>query len=300
MRKSILAAIISAVTITSSPQVAQAVEHDNYSFLKVSQGDVFKSQRGEKIGDPEGDVSEVITISCTIGYIDHNLRRAYTAGHCGTNGSEVTDKDENVIGTFYSNPNYNEKNYRNDQAYIQLNKNIIAGKNYYSGDETVSLNDLSTGDTLCSYGASSDKIHCGILRTVDERNIIGDGNTGGIHGDSGGPAWVPGKGFVGVFSATFYNGKEEKNRINYAQVFNSIYGESKTNKGSNVRPLKKYDKGEYSYDLKQIIDTSHIYFQTKFYRNSYEIFIKDVKKHTNDLIKELASKSLTIKNFLKK
>lgn len=287
MKKIIPTVITSMLVITNITPIAQAEEQENNPPLTVSQGDIFHTKRGEKIGDPEGEESEVITISCTVGYIDKKKRRAYTAGHCGITGTKVTDSEDRLIGIFHKNPKYNEKVYRNDQAYIQLENNVIPGKNYYSGDKVASLDELNTGDTLCSYGSSSQKIHCGVLRTVDERNIIGDDNSGGISGDSGGPAWVPGKGLVGLFSSTYYTGKEENNsKKNYAHVFNSIYGTSKSHEGSDVKPMKRYDNGKYSYDLKQIIDTSSIYIRN----GQYNSFVKDIRKQTNQLFVKLASK----------
>lgn len=279
MKRNIL--IITSI-LTAIMPVTQAHAQEP---ITISQGDLFHTTRGEKVGDPQGKESNMITINCTIGYIDHNLHRAYTAGHCGLTGNNVTNDKGDIIGVFYKNPRYNEKTYRNDQAYIQLNKNIILGRNYYSGDNIVSLQDVSTSDTLCSYGSSSKEIHCGNLRTVDERNIVGDNNTGGIPGDSGGPAWIPNKGLIGVFSASYFKGKDD-NKEDYAHVFNSIYGESSSQEDSDVTPLKKYDKGKYSYDLKQMIDTAYINIQGRSYKNIYN----NMKKKTSSIMDKISFK----------
>lgn len=89
----------------------------------------------------------------------------------------------------------------NSNCCGDLNDNVIAGKNIYSGEKKANIKDIEIDDPLCSYGAKSGTMHCGKVIDKTSRLVVGNKEAGGISGDSGGPAWVPGKGFVGVYSA---------------------------------------------------------------------------------------------------
>ena len=78
----------------------------------------------------------------------------------------------------------------------------------------------------------------------------------------------------------------KRQKEDYAHVFNSIYGESSSQEDSNVTPLKKYDKGKYSYDLKQMIDTAYINFQERSYKNIYN----NIKKKTSSIMDKISLK----------
>lgn len=107
----------------------------------------------------------------------------------------------------------NERSFRynDDIALVQLDDWVNVGNNSYSGDSWSKIEDVKEGDKLCAYGARTQKVRCGkVAYTAPENNlIIGDIDTTGINGDSGGPAWIEGKGFVGVYSySQFINGEK--------------------------------------------------------------------------------------------
>jgi len=295
MKKTIttIAASLIALSSFNSQALADNPDRQDLENITVNQGDSFHILKPE--GRDESSHMDVFTvIDCTIGYVDEKLHRAYTAGHCGETGFTAKNDQGEEIGSFHKNPRYNPKTYRNDQAYIELNDNIIVGDNYFSGDNVVDVEDLSTGDTLCSYGAKSKKTHCGELRTVDEKNIVGDSNSGGIPGDSGGPSWVPGKGLVGLFSARYYHGdKDDNNKHYYACIFNSIHGESLLkNKKIDVKPVKKYDNGTKSYDLQQMLKTAHNEIMNRDYKN----VVDNMKENTEELVNKSRQYFLKNKN----
>lgn len=57
----------------------------------------------------------------------------------------------------------------------------------------------SPGDEICAVGARSQHVTRGCIAHVVGQNIYGD-KRGLIDGDSGGPAWIPGRGYVGSLS----------------------------------------------------------------------------------------------------
>lgn len=160
----------------------------------------------------QGETIFTLGHQCTVGYIDHHASRVYTAGHCGQNGASVLVKEENYlnIGTF--NTNYNWDIHRNDFGWIDVPRHFL-GQNKYSGNNIAT--NISRGDKICSYGSYSNKTYCGVVRGQDGNLVLS--GAGGIPGDSGGPAWIPGKGFVGVYSVYW-----SQNRNIIATGFNTI------------------------------------------------------------------------------
>ncbi|MBL7284739.1 hypothetical protein FPH17_10350 [Corynebacterium godavarianum] len=158
--------------------------------------------------------------NCTLGYVDPRAGVGYTAGHCGLPGEPVLNANYQIIGHFEASNglsmNLNiplayaadvvpslmpqvSRGMLADVARIRFNPGVVAGGNAFSGDRVVPLGEVRHGDRICAVGAQSQRVVCG---TVDKVN----GDTtyafqhGLIPGDSGGPAWIPGKGFVGVNS----------------------------------------------------------------------------------------------------
>ena len=172
-------------TIAEPPPVVE--DNTNYEefggLVTVSQGDRYYTDK----------------ITCTISYVSDDY--AFTAAHCVNVGESVTDK----FGTHISHVGISD--YRvwaeYDWAVIELGEGISAGENKYSGDTVVSVNDVEIGDEICKYGAITKMINCGtVIRP--EGNPYGGAvlSTGNFtqSGDSGGVAWITGKGYLGVHS----------------------------------------------------------------------------------------------------
>ena len=181
------------VLLFSNVSIVKASENNNQHYNnngKIDQGDLINIR---KPNINNGG-------NCTIGYIDHSASRVYTAGHCGQSGDVVSilkDGDYFPVGIFdtYYNPN----SYRNDIGWFDVKPELL-GVNTYSDSKIVQPN---IGQRLCSYGARSNKVHCGIILGFDGRIILSD--KGGIPGDSGGPAWIPGQGFVGLYTVYWHS-----------------------------------------------------------------------------------------------
>lgn len=187
---------ITLVTVASSTTLTAAEAQTEAQSIVVNQGDRIL------IGNSS---------SCTAGYIDNKAGTLLTAAHCGSPGEKVYVKNSlgiyKNIGVMEGNPNYNTNHYRNDFAYVKLNSGVT-GENIYSGDTRITPEDVEVGDRFCSIGASSPVLKCGVVRTVNDKILISNREGGGIKGDSGGPGWIPGKGFFGVYS--FFFGGENK------------------------------------------------------------------------------------------
>ncbi len=167
--------IVTTAIIISSPAVSTAQPK-----ILVSQGDRFYTKN----------------INCTIGFIDNKNHKAYTAKHCGSNGQEVSVKRNNrfiPIGIL------NHVQGFGDYSAIDLQENV-RGDNSFSGN---SIAQPFIGDKVCRYGAKSQKIDCSNIIMINpiEHNIITNTGMNALHGDSGGPTWIPGKGYLGVTSA---------------------------------------------------------------------------------------------------
>lgn len=167
----------------------------------------------------QGDRISVKGKSCTIGYIDKSNRKAYTAAHCfvsDKNPEQYIDSQSvyNSFGRRIGTASGVYSDTQNDDfIMIDLFNNIPIGENSFSGDTIAHLEDIKPGDTICSFSRMYKKTMCGEIEKVNEREILATREAGGIPGDSGGPAWVEGKGFVGVYSiilGVFINGKQSK------------------------------------------------------------------------------------------
>lgn len=181
---------------------------------------VAPSAQAEIVKIEQGSYIETNGSYCTIGYVNPETRTALTAGHCNVieRGEDETynppfmksEKDAiytykgTKVGKVVKNTYTAHSDLFNgkDVSIIQLEPWVEIGENKYSGDNWANIEDLEKGDKLCSYGGRTAKLRCGEITEVSvEDNLIeADENTIGIVGDSGGPAWVEGKGFVGVYS----------------------------------------------------------------------------------------------------
>ena len=157
--------------------------------------------------------------ACTIGYNDPEQRRSYTAGHCAGSadragrgwktGSLVYLADSkgreipSPAGMIYPAAAYYGGSNANDWAVIYWFSGVEIDGNPYGG-EYLPIDDLEPGETLCyhgytSHGGSTDAA-CGPFVGTIEETIFFDAPSLPGYGDSGGPVYAPGRGFVGVMS----------------------------------------------------------------------------------------------------
>ena len=143
---------------------------------------------------------------CTLGYNDPARHRSLVAAHCGADGARVelvaSGVRSGVVGTLHRSRAY-DNHLGNDWAAIQWAPGVRVGGNPISGDAWVHPNDIRMGETVCYFGRTS---HARGGRTCGKFGGSAD-NTFFVNasltrpGDSGGPLWVPGRGFVGVISS---------------------------------------------------------------------------------------------------
>lgn len=172
--------------------------------------------------------------TCTIGYIDHKERLAYTADHCSFKGkkSVVYDNDDNVIGTIESRTDRSSKtllsqSMGNDFNVIKLNNYVSLGENIYSGSRKVDISDVKSSEKVCMYSRMQKKINCGNIKIVAGNVIVGDSGAYGKLGDSGGPVWIPGEGFIGIYIGVFGD--------NYSNFYTTIDNEKKYNSNDKYK-----------------------------------------------------------------
>lgn len=170
---SMIAAIPVAATLFAAP--AQA----------VSQGDIIYTSAG----------------SCTAGFIDQQNGKMFTAAHCVRFvGERITDANGVEIGVVESIGNTGQYWAGiNDWATVRLHSGQTGG-NYVTGNAT---GQVGVGDTVCMHSRRNNgKVSCAhviwdtgtsvILAPMDPFSIL--------PGDSGGAAFSPGKGSVGLVS----------------------------------------------------------------------------------------------------
>lgn len=154
--------------------------------------------------------------SCTIGYNDVALRRSYTASHCAVDsaaprpgGSTVYVADEygrqlpTPAGLIYPAAAFYGPANANDWSVIYWFNNVTLGQNTYGG-AYIPISEISPGETLCYHGFASHgrsrEAACGPFVGMIEKTIYFDAPGTPHFGDSGGPVYAPGRGFVGVMS----------------------------------------------------------------------------------------------------
>lgn len=208
MKKFIAAFIMSASVLATPSSV-----HAQTAPITINQGDQITSDQtilngAIYVGNP-----------CTIGYVEPG--KAWTAAHCANNGNPVKNSQGRVIGTIvHTNPN-DRNNYSiyHDTAYIALNSNVRAGQNSY--ESQVSEVIPSAGDRVCLYSRTSSSTRCGTVDHVSptaKKEYVVISGARADQGDSGGPVWVPGQGFIGVISSKSNSGNVYIARVDSSQV----------------------------------------------------------------------------------
>ena len=150
----------------------------------------------------QGDRVYVVGTMCTIGYIDHATHRAYLAKHCArVDTVNVRTSDGKYPGTFV------RPDAPGDTAWIELDPRVRAGANRFTGDTVIDRHAVKSGDTICFYGATSRETRCAAVKSTgtDHDPFIIGNPMQILAGDSGGPAWIVGKGAVGVVAAVTVN-----------------------------------------------------------------------------------------------
>lgn len=143
---------------------------------------------------------------CGISYIDMERRRAYSAAHCRHEKGGKAWSNGKHIGTFGRGENNQTLKDGYDGVVDTVEINLLPnvdGKNIYSGDKVVKRSDIAIGDKVCFVGRATFKPYCGakVRSFSGNARVIIHGDHNSISGDSGGAAWIPGKGYIGVVTA---------------------------------------------------------------------------------------------------
>ncbi|WJY93790.1 Chromosome partition protein Smc [Corynebacterium felinum] len=189
---------VSAVTAALLPLAPATAQDSATAVDRVNQGDRLS------VLTPLGHMTRQGGY-CTVGFVDKAAKRLWTARHCGENGTVVNTEAGEYLGTLHYRYDMSDAdslmditgaNAIYDLAYIQVDERAwnLLGENTFSGDN---LYTPVTGDQLCRYGATTKNTVCGEVIAVDDYLIYGI-DLSSSPGDSGGPLWVPGRGFVGT------------------------------------------------------------------------------------------------------
>lgn len=141
---------------------------------------------------------------CTIGWVSDDY--FITAAHCAKNGlgSTVYNAYHQKLGTVVEFPTDDySSNTRSDWAVIDIEDNVTTVGNGYSGNDMIARDEVTVGDELCTYGATTKKVSCGKVRNKNWYTVRTEDTTP-TSGDSGGPSWVAGKGFIGIHRGPDY------------------------------------------------------------------------------------------------
>lgn len=171
----------------------------------------------------QGDVVDVVGKGrCTIAFNDRGQIVSYTAGHCGEKGDRAIVMGEGfrASGTFHPSSAMDaDEGTANDWGVIRWADGVKLGENGITGDEVVAPSLMRSGDPVCVYGGTSKKTTCGSFAGAIGNNLYWDGPSG-KPGDSGGPVWVEGKGFLSIYTGVSMavGSKGEEARLNRSSV----------------------------------------------------------------------------------
>ncbi|VZH86191.1 chymotrypsin family serine protease [Corynebacterium rouxii] len=197
MRRSLIAIVAaSSVTFALPAHAQRAPEPTHIPGVAVDQGDSLLVRA-------DGNMLGV----CTVGFVDTENNRVWTDAHCGENGAAVMDNFQNPIGTLHhvypsewkqlqniQGTEWSVNNRASDVAYVEIDDPAVLGQNYFS--QNTIARTPAVGDNLCNYGGRTDRVACTPITNINGPVVITADN-GSDHGDSGGPAWIEGKGYVG-------------------------------------------------------------------------------------------------------
>ena len=157
--------------------------------------------RGEKIPVPAETVDQGDYLYnadgkpvCRVGYVDGD--RIYFATDCGHMYLyTVLGREVAVV------PGDEYKNYRVETAtladsYWGKNENLPVA------DSIVPWDELAPGDPICTSGKSTEEEACTTLLGFDGPRLVLERPFEGDFAIPGGPLWIPGKGFAGVYTGS--------------------------------------------------------------------------------------------------
>lgn len=184
--------VITATALEPMTMIDDPMVSDDDTLFTVNQGDKVSS------------VKNGSTSSCTIGYVDAENRQFHIAEHCVSDSGRFYNENSRLIGkvSALARTETTEDNAHEDVAVVDLLDDVDIGGNPYSGDIAVDSEDISLRDQICMYGHTTKVIQCGVIRSLDDDVVTTSGKIAPQPGDSGGPAWIPGKGYVGVASTS--------------------------------------------------------------------------------------------------
>ncbi|MCG7297300.1 S1 family peptidase [Corynebacterium afermentans] len=137
------------------------------------------------------------TGTCTIGFNDPARHRSLVAAHCGAEGARVNAGG--ATGTLFRSKAY-DGHLSNDWAAIQWDPGVHVGGNRLTGDAWVHPGDVRLGETVCYFSRTRGAQTCGRFSGSADGTFFAAAPLS-HPGDSGGPMWVPGRGFIGVVSS---------------------------------------------------------------------------------------------------
>jgi hypothetical protein len=153
---------------------------------------------------------------CTLGYVDPNLRVAFTAGHCRGSGN-VTDKDGNFVGgmAVYRDNVPDGSTVKTTDSILDyegiglatdaIPNNVLPGGRVLVSDPGVVV---KPGEPVCHFGVSTGE-SCGTVEAVNNGWFTMAHGIVSQKGDSGGPVYVTtddGRALlVGLFNSTWGN-----------------------------------------------------------------------------------------------
>ena len=151
---------------------------------------------------------------CTLGYVDPQMRVAFTAGHCRGDG-EVSDRDGNPIGTqalFRDNtPNgatIDTNHQIADWEAISLSPDVAVNDILPGGRQLISDPAIvpTVGMPVCHFGVITGE-SCGTIQAVNNGWFTMANGVVSEKGDSGGPVYSPtpdGRAaIIGMFNSTW-------------------------------------------------------------------------------------------------
>ncbi|GAA4290223.1 S1 family peptidase [Mycobacterium paraffinicum] len=152
---------------------------------------------------------------CTLGYVDPNLKIAFTAGHCRGGAGVVTDRGGAVIGRLAafrdntpSGTTVATDQLITDYEAIVLDNGVMANNVLPGGRPLISnpAAALAPGQAICHFGVSTGET-CGTVESVNNGWFTMSHGVQSHNGDSGGPVYLPssaGPGLlVGIFNSVW-------------------------------------------------------------------------------------------------
>jgi len=200
-----LIAFLTTISFLLSPP---AMATEGYTTNKIPDRGVFQDIPVLSQGD---QVFIDKRKTCTVGYIDKEHGLAYLAEHCAVPGkkAQVHNSEGYFVGTITSRYHdshpgmFHQQKMSEDFNVVDIDTtHVFLGDNAYSGDQKVVISQVAQGDKVCMYSRMQKRVKCGSIAMVTGDIIVLDSHAQGEKGDSGGPVWIPGKGFIGVYTSS--------------------------------------------------------------------------------------------------